>query len=47
MRQTASAEAVAVFRTTQDRLELWAKTNEDLAIMKKEMAVAEWVLAHG
>ncbi len=45
--QAAPADVVVLFRTSQGRLELSARTREDLKLTEEETAVAEWVLAHG
>ncbi len=45
--QAAPAPAIVLFKTPEGRLELWARTEESLELTKEEMAVAEWVLAHG
>ncbi|MEN6369491.1 MAG: DUF4118 domain-containing protein, partial [Thermotogota bacterium] len=45
--QAAPADVVILFRTSQSRLELSARTREDLELTEEETAVAEWVLAHG
>jgi len=41
------APAVVLLRAPADRLQVWAQTEGSLSLKEEEMAVAEWVRAHG
>jgi two-component system sensor histidine kinase KdpD len=41
------APAVVLLRAPADRLQVWGQTEESLSLKEEEMAVAEWVRAHG
>jgi two-component system sensor histidine kinase KdpD len=43
----AAPNPLVVFWAPEGRLELWAQTDESIALTGKEMAVAEWAHGHG